>query len=257
MQVYHLALSKEQLQGAKIALLPGDPARVPLIAREIEKNAKELAFNREYRSFLCITEEKPVVVCSTGIGGPSTSIAVEELAQLGIKQFIRIGTSGSIQSNVKVGTIVITSGAVRLDGTSDHFAPMEYPAVASPYLLFHIVKAARDLKIKHRVGITASSATFYQGQERYDSFSGYVPRHLRGSLEEWRKLNVLNYEMEAATLFVMCSSMGLKAGCICGIIAARAESEHVALDLKKETVKRTIQVASAAIKSIIKNPSFF
>lgn len=251
MPVYHLDLSQDQMEGSTIALLPGDPGRVKPIAEEIDQNSRELAYNREYHSYLSFIGNTPVITCSTGIGGSSTSIAIEELAELGIRKFIRIGTSGSIQEDISVGTIVITNGAVRLDGASDHFAPMTYPAVSDPAILFHLIKSAKKLGYPYRVGITASSATFYQGQERYDSFSAYVPRHLRGSLEEWQKLNVLNYEMEAATMFVLCSTMGLSAGCVCGIIAARAKSEHVAMDLKAETVKRTIEVAVNAIKSLI------
>ncbi len=257
MKLYHIDLSEEMLEGAQIAVVPGDPGRVERIADIIGKSPKRLAFNREYCSFLTSIEGKNVIICSTGIGGSSTSIAVEELARLGVKVFIRVGTSGSIQEYIEAGSVVISSGAVRLDGTSYHFAPEQYPAVSDPYIMFHLIKAAKELDIDFHVGITASSSTFYQGQERYNSYSGHVPRWLQGSREEWRKLNVLNYEMEAATLFVMCSAMGLQAGCVCGIIAQRVKGEDVVKDIKGETVDKTIEVVGRAIADFIKQPDLF
>jgi uridine phosphorylase len=142
---------------------------------------------------------------------------------------------------------------VRLDGASTHYAPIEYPAVADYEIVRALIQAARKLQIPYHVGITCSSDTFYPGQERYDTFSGYVPRHLQGSLEEWRRLNVLNYEMEAATLFVMCNALGLRAGCVAGVAAQRTRSESVALDQLQMSEENAIRVAAKAVEILIQS----
>jgi len=222
--VFHLGLTKEMLKGATLAIVPGDPGRVERTA-SITDRAEPLASQREFTSYLGWFGDTPIVVCSGGIGGPSTSIAVEELAQLGVDTFLRLGTTGGIQPQLSPGDVIITTGAVRLDGASLHFAPMEFPAVADFACTTALVEAARDLGIEPHVGITASSDTFYPGQERYDTFSGRVVRRFRGSLEEWQAMGVLNYEMEAATLFTMCASQGLRSGCAAGVLVNRTQTE--------------------------------
>lgn len=223
-EVFHLGLSAAMLEGATVAILPGDPGRVERIASTMDRGSP-LATHREYTSWLGWTGDTPIAVCSTGIGGPSTSIAVEELAQLGVRTFLRVGTTGGIQRNVRAGDVVVTIAAVRLDGASSHFAPMEFPAVADFACTTALVEAARDRGIEPHIGITASSDTFYPGQERYDTYSGRVTPRLRGSLDEWRAMGVLNYEMESATLFTMCATQGLRAGCVAGVIVNREDQE--------------------------------
>lgn len=217
-RVYHLDLDGESVEGAECALLPGDPARVEKIAAAFDPKAREIACRREFRTFLGALEGRPVLVTSTGIGGPSTSIAVEELARLGVRTFLRVGTTGAIQPDIGIGDIIVTTGAVRLDGASTHYAPMEYPAVAHHEVVSALIGAAEELACRYHVGVTASSATFYPGEERHDSFSGYVLRRFQGATEEWRRLHVLNYEMESATLLTMCSAMGLRGGCVTGVV---------------------------------------
>lgn len=217
--VYHLGLTAGVISGARFALLPGDPDRVENIARISPfENAHELARKREFRTWLGYAHGQPALVTSTGIGGPSASIAVDELAQLGVDTFIRVGSTGAIQPRIRVGDVVITTGAVRMEGASIQYAPIEYPAVADHEVVEALIRAARELKVRHHVGITCSTDTFYPGQEREDSFSGYVPRHLRGITEEWRELGVLNYEMEAATILTLCGAMGLRGGCVTGVV---------------------------------------
>ena len=252
MPVYHLKLSKNGIKGAKIALLPGDPARVPVIASSINKaDAAEIAWNREFRTWGSKIGRHPVVVTSTGIGGPSTSIVVEELALLGIETFIRVGTSGAIQPSIKAGDVVITTASVRIDGASEHFAPLAYPAVSDYYVLNALVEAASSMKIRCHIGITASSATFYQGQERTDTFSGYVIRNLSGSKEEWERLGVLNYEMESATLLTMCNAMGLRAGCITGVISERSREDKIIKKMIRIAEGNAISVAVEAVKRLL------
>lgn len=222
----HIALTAADLDGATVAILPGDPGRVGRIAAVMD-DPVELASNREYTSARALVDGAPVVVCSTGIGGPSTSIAVEELAQLGVRTFLRVGTTGSIQPDLPAGHLVVTQAAVRLDGASLHFAPAVYPAASSFECTRALVDAAVALDAPHRVGITASSDTFYPGQERVDTVAGDVAATLRGSLAEWRRIGVLNYEMEAATLLTMCAANGWRAGCVAGVIAQRTEAEMI------------------------------
>jgi len=223
---YHIRLSSEMVEGATYAILPGDPGRVEKTARHIDpEGAKFLAANREYTSWLANLDGKKVLVCSTGIGGPSTSIAIEELASIGFKNFYRIGTTGVIQPGIKLPSIIITTGSVRLDGASTHYAPIEYPAVADYELTSALVEAAKAIDVEYHVGITASSDTFYPGQERYDTFSGYVPRRFQNTLQEWQKLHVLNYEMESATLLTMASCFGLRAGMVASAIVSRIDGE--------------------------------
>ena len=222
----HIALTEADLGGATLAILPGDPGRVRRIAATME-DPVDLASNREYTSARAVIAGTPVVVCSTGIGGPSTSIAVEELAQLGVHTFLRVGTTGSIQPDLPAGHLVVTQAAVRLDGASHHFAPAVFPAASSFECTRALVDAAVELGAPHQVGITASSDTFYPGQERVDTVAGDVATHLRGSLVEWRRLGVLNYEMESATLLTMCATNGWRAGCVAGVIAQRSTAETV------------------------------
>ncbi|MGB0112279.1 MAG: uridine phosphorylase [Ilumatobacteraceae bacterium] len=222
--VFHLGLNPEMLHGATLAIVPGDPQRVERIAATMERS-EFLASHREFTSWLGWLGDQPIVICSTGVGGPSTSVAVEELAQLGIRTFLRVGTTGGIQPEVQSGDVVVTTGAVRLDGASQHFAPLEFPAVADFACTTALVTAARGMGIEPHIGVTASSDTFYPGQERYDTHSGRVVQRFRGSLEEWRSMGVLNYEMESATLFTMCASQGLRAGCVAGVIVNRNDSE--------------------------------
>ena len=224
MQTFHLGLSKEMLDGAALAIVPGDPERVERIANKLD-DARFLASSREFSSWLGHLGGAPVVVCSTGIGGPSTSIAVEELAQLGVRTFLRVGTTGGIQDNVNPGDLIVTTGAVRLDGASQHFAPLEYPAVADFECTTALVEAAQEIGKTLHVGVTASSDTFYPGQERYDTYSGRVVQRFQGSMAEWQSMGVLNYEMESATLFTMCSSQGLRSGCVAGVLVNRTQQE--------------------------------
>ncbi|MDO8140400.1 MAG: uridine phosphorylase, partial [Candidatus Brocadiales bacterium] len=166
--VYHLDLDKKKIQGAKIALLPGDPFRAQIIADKISEiygtvNEK-LAWKREFCTYLAEIKGKKILITSTGIGGPSTSIAIDELAQLGIHTFIRVGTTGAIQDHINIGDVIITSGSVRLDGASTHYAPIEYPAVAHYEALNALVEGTKKVKVGYHVGITASSDTFYPGE---------------------------------------------------------------------------------------------
>lgn len=124
--LYHVGFSAQQLQGATVAVLPGDPGRVEPLAKALGSDARFIASHREYTSWLTKICDTPVLVCSTGMGGPSVAICLEELARMGIKKLIRFGTTGTIQEKVNLGDIIIDKAAVRLDGTSQHYAPLEF-----------------------------------------------------------------------------------------------------------------------------------
>jgi uridine phosphorylase len=249
--VYHLALTTSMLEGATVALLPGDPGRVEGLARHAPlTDARELANKREYRTWMAYAGTVPVIVTSTGIGGPSASIAIDELAQLGIRTMIRVGTTGAIQAHVDVGDVVVTTGAVRLDGASRQYAPIEYPAVADYRVVQALVDAAKTAGVTARPGISCTTDTFYPGQERLDSFTGYVPRRLQGATEEWRRLNVLNYEMEAATLLTLASAMGLRAACVAGVVVNRVKDEHVTAEALRLGEENAVAVAVRAVAEI-------
>ncbi|MER2471278.1 uridine phosphorylase [Photorhabdus laumondii] len=249
--VFHLGLTKNDLQGATLAIVPGDPKRVEKIARLMD-NPVHLASLREFTSWRAEIDGKAVIVCSTGIGGPSTSIAVEELAQLGVRTFLRIGTTGAIQENINVGDVLVTTAAVRLDGASLHFAPMEFPAVADFECMTALYEAAKDLGATTvHVGVTASSDTFYPGQERYDTYSGRVVSRFKGSMAEWQAMGVMNYEMESATLLTMCASQGLRAGMVAGVIVNRTQQEIPNVKLLEKTESNALGIVVEAARRLL------
>jgi uridine phosphorylase len=269
-EVYHLDLNKKQIMDAKIALLPGDPMRSEFIAGEIARiystKAVKLAWKREYCSYLAEIAGVKILITSTGIGGPSASIAIDELAKLGIRTFIRVGTTGAIQRDIKVGDVIITSGSVRLDGASTHYAPIEFPAVANHIVLNALIEAAKLLHFSYGeigkswnspcyfVGITASSDTFYPGQERYDSYSGYVLRRFQGITKEWQKLNVLNYEMESSTVLTLCSALpNLMGGCVSGVVVNREIKEDISEDDSKKGENSAISVVIKAAEILVES----
>ncbi len=248
-KVFHLGLTRDDLQGATLAIVPGDPDRAARISSFLE-NPRCLVQTREFHAYLGLLSGQPIVICSTGIGGPSTSIAVEELAQLGVDTFLRIGTTGAIQPHINEGDILISQASVRLDGASQHFAPLNYPAVSDFFATQAMVNACNNLNIDFHIGITASSDTFYPGQERYDTYSGYVPKAFQGSCEEWQKLGVMNYEMESATLFTMCAALGLKAACVAGVLVNRTRQEIPNVD-HGEIEKKSVAVVLEAAKVLL------
>ena len=251
--MYHVGLCKLDLQGAKIAVLPGDPGRVEPLAKALGKEAVFLASHREYTSYLTKIGTMPTLVCSTGMGGPSVAICLEELARLGITTVIRFGTTGTIQEQINLGEIIINNGAVRLDGTSGHYAPEAFPALADFQVVTALVEAARAQEGKYHLGISVSSDTFWPGQERYDSFMAYVPRRFQGSLKEWQALGALNYEMETAALFVVSQVLGLRAGAVCGVVAKRTESESIApSDIYATAFAAMVEVTKGAVLNLEK-----
>ena len=214
-RAYHIALSAGQMP--RYVLLPGDPERVERIASFLS-DAEILSRHREYVSARGRVGDIEIGVCSTGIGSPSTAIAVEELAGIGCDTFIRVGSTGAIQPHIGLGDLIINSASVRMEGTSAQYAMPGYPAHAHYGVVMALVEACDELSYRAHVGIGASTDSFYVGQCR-PGHGGYLPHP--GQLENLASMNVLNYEMEASALFTMSSIYGLRAGCICATFANR------------------------------------
>ena len=244
---YHVGFGRVDL-GANppsIAVLSGDPNRAQLIAQTHLKDVRMLSENRGLNSYLgFLPDGRSVLSATSGMGAPSLSIVVNELVQAGIRVIIRIGTTGSIQDHVQAGSVVITQAALCRQGAADDIAPLEYPAAADPFLTVALVKAARELGVDYHVGITASVDSFYEGQERSEtSANPYLMRRLQGMTDEYRRLNILNYEMECGTLFKMGSVYGFRAGCVCGVIAQRTSAETIVEERKTTAIDSAIRVA--------------
>jgi uridine phosphorylase len=237
---YHLMIKKGDV--SRYVLLPGDPERVPLIAKYWDK-AWHVATHREFVTYSGYYKGVFISATSTGIGAPSTAIAIEELARCGVDAFIRVGTTGALKREIKLGDLVISTGAVRLEGTSRHYAISEYPAVASFEVVLALIEAAESLGVNYHVGLTASSDSFYVGQER-PGFKDYLPPFQRGLIEYLRSMNVLNFEMEASVIFILSNIYGLRAGAVCAAIANRETDEFK----PGVGVEDAIRVANEAVK---------
>lgn len=221
----HLPFSKNELNGATLACITGDPFRVPGMAKEIDPQAYELSYTREFAVYKATLLDKPLLVASHGIGGPSLAILVEELAMAGIQDILRVGTSGAIQPFIEKGDVVISSGSVRLEGVTPFYAPVAYPAISHPRWIHLLQIAAEQLNIPYHTGITASTDSFYAGQQRMDTKTQYIIPPWDQAMNMWRQLQVLNYEMESSTLFVLGSVIGLQVGCITSVIVEREQGE--------------------------------
>lgn len=235
----------DETAGARCALLPGDPARLDRIAPFLT-NVRELAYNREYRSLVGEYQGLPVLAVSTGIGGASAGIAVEELSNIGVTAMIRIGSCGALQPKVKLGDLVLVSGAVRDDGASKMYIDPIFPAVPDAELLFACVSAAKALGTPYHTGVARSHDSFYTDQEA--ERNAY-----------WHKAGVLGSDMETAALFTIGALRGVRAAAILNNVVAFEDKEDTAsaigdyvdgaaLALRGE--ENEIRVALAALRQL-------
>ncbi len=249
--LYHIGFGRSHLgdQPPSLALLSGDPGRAKQICDRYLSDPVVLSEHRGLNCYLGkLANGQPILSATSGMGAPSLSIVVNELFQVGIRQIIRVGTCGSIQADVHLGDVVISSGALCRQGAASDIAPIAYPAVADPFLTVALALAAKQLGIPVHVGITASVDTFYEGQERKNSANPFLSRKLQGITEEYRRLNILNYEMEAGTLFKQASVYGFSAACVCGVVAQRTITEAVVSD-PRQAVENAIRVAIQAAQT--------
>ena len=240
---YHIALGKGDV--GRYVLLPGDPGRTPLIAKSFD-DSKEMANNREYRTFTGnITgydgKKIKISTTSTGIGCPSTAIAVEELIKIGADTFIRIGTAGSLQKEVGLGDVVISTAAVREEGTTRQYVPLSYPAVANFDVTAALIEAAKKLKIKAHPGISHCKDAFYTEGAKDLPLSD----HNEQMWTAWYRSNVLATSMESAALFVVSSIKRVYAGEVLAIIGLTYSDQPI---VKKVGVDEAIKIAIEAVK---------
>ncbi|UWG48201.1 Uridine phosphorylase [Halanaeroarchaeum sp. HSR-CO] len=235
---YHLDVGADDVADA--VLLPGNPERVDRIT-QFWDDATERGYHREYRTVTGTYEDVPISVTSTGIGSPSAAIAVEELARIGADTFIRVGSSGAIQPGMDVGDLVITSGAVRQEGTSAEYVREDYPAVADREVVSALVAAAERLDYDYHVGLTMSADSFYAGQGR-PGFGGFEAAGSEDLIDALQDANVTNVEMEASAILTLANVYGLRAGAVCSVYANRVTGEF-----RKEGDERAAEVASLAV----------
>jgi len=241
---YHVGLTKEEV--GKYVLIPGDPARTAVIAKLLD-GAREVAFSREYRTFTGSLDGTPVSAISSGMGGPSIAIGVEELRELGVHTFLRVGTCGATQPGIKIGDLIIASAAVRTEGTADSYVPKEFPAVADHAVVTALLESAGEIGARHHLGIIRAVDALYS-----DLLPDTMPNapQLRAELEMWAKAGVIANDMESSTLFVLSSVRRLRAGSLllCVDEVGAGEVHH----LDPSYMETMLKVAIGALRRLIK-----
>lgn len=242
---YHLHIKEGDV--GRYVILPGDPKRVPLIAKHFD-DAKQVADSREYVTYTGFLDGEKVSVTSTGIGGPSASIAMEELYKCGSDTFIRMGTCGGIALPVMGGDVVIATGAVRMEGTSREYAPIEFPAVASFEVVQALAEAANMLGKRSHIGVVQCKDSFY-GQHAPAIMP--VSYDLINKWEAWKRLGVLASEMESAALFVVAARLGARCGSAFSVVGNQ-EREILGMDNPKlHDTEDAIRVTVQALRNLI------
>ncbi len=242
---FHIACAQGDI--GRYCILPGDPGRVPAIAALFD-DAKQIAYNREFNVWTGTLLGEKVTACSTGIGGPSASIAMEELHKCGADTFIRTGTCGGIDLNVQSGDVVVATGAIRYEHTSREYAPIEFPAVADFQVTNALVEATKKLGFPLHTGIVQCKDSFY-GQ--HDPAASPVYYELQQKWESWKRLGVKASEMESAALFVVAAALGCRCGS-CFHVVWNQEREAAGLDQKmSEDTSSSVKVSVEALKLLI------
>ena len=219
---YHLQVAQGEV--GRYVILPGDPKRCEKIASYFE-HPKLIADSREYVTYTGFLDGEKVSVTSTGIGGPSASIAMEELTRVGADTFIRVGTSGGMALDVKSGDVVIATGAVRMEGTSKEYAPIEYPAVADFEVTNALIQAAKKLKQDYHVGVVQCKDSFYGQHSPETKPVGY---ELMNKWDAWIRCGCLASEMESAALYIVGSCLKVRVGTV---LLTMANQERAKMDL--------------------------
>ncbi|MBE7712447.1 MAG: uridine phosphorylase [Cyanobacteria bacterium SIG26] len=238
---YHIGLKEGDV--GKYVILPGDPKRCEKIAQYFD-DPKLVADNREYVTYTGYINGEKVSVTSTGIGGPSAAIAMEELVKVGAEVFIRVGTCGGMNIDVKGGDIVIATAAIRAEGTSKEYAPIEFPAVANLDVTTALVQAAKNLDYSYHTGVVQCKDSFY-GQHAPETKP--VSYDLQNKWEAWKRLGCLASEMESAALFVVASYLNVKVG---SVFLTVANQEREKLELENPIVHDTEKAIKTAIEAI-------
>ena len=235
---YHIRCGKGDVN--RYVLLPGDPERTDAIAKEWT-DSRFIANHREHRTWSGMIGSVPVTTCSTGMGGGSTSIALEELAALGADTFIRVGSCGAIAEGIECGDLIVCTGAMRRDGTSPDYVDLSYPAQAHYEVTAALVEACERLGAVYHVGVGCSTASFYCGQAR-PGFGGYTQSASRDRIDDLRRAGVLDLEMEAATVFTISGLYGFRAGAVFAVVAHRLKDTF-----RYEGIDQSVRVANEAV----------
>ncbi len=238
---YHIGVAKGEV--GRYVLLPGDPKRCKKIAAFFEE-PQLIADSREFVTYSGYVAGEKVSVTSTGIGGPSASIAMEELTACGADTFIRVGTCGGMDINVRSGDLVIATGAIRMEGTSKEYAPIEFPAIADLDIVNALVKAAQNLRVPYHTGVVQCKDAFY-GQHRPETLPN--GEELIRKWKAWLKLGTLASEMESAALFTVASYLHVRCGtCLLTV----ANQERAAQGLPNPQVHDTEMAIRTAIEAV-------
>lgn len=238
---YHLQIRPGDV--GRYVILPGDPKRCEKIAKHFE-DAKLAADSREFVTYTGYLEGEKVSVTSTGIGGPSASIAMEELVQCGADTFVRVGTCGGIDLDVKGGDIVIATGSVRMEGTSREYAPIEYPAVADLEVANALVAAAKELGFTYHTGVVQCKDAFY-GQHEPERMP--VSYELLNKWEAWKRLGCKASEMESAALFIVAAHLKVRCG---SDFLVMGNQERNALGMDNPIVHDTEAAVTVGVEAI-------
>ena len=243
---YHINLRKGDV--GKYVILPGDPKRCAKIAKHFD-DAKLVADSREYVTYTGYLDGVKVSVTSTGIGGPSAAIALEELVKVGADTFLRVGTCGGMQKEIMGGDLVIATGAIRMEGTSKEYAPIEFPAVADLDIINALVKSAKELNKTYHVGVVQCKDSFY-GQHSPETKP--VSYELMDKWNAWVRMGCKASEMESAALFIVGSYLNVRVGSSFLVVA---NQEREKLGLENPVVHDTeaaIEITIQAIRNLIK-----
>ena len=242
---YHIGLKEGDV--GEYVILPGDPKRCEKIAKYFD-DAKLVADRREFTTYTGYLNGVKVSVTSTGIGGPSASIAMEELVKVGAKYFIRVGTCGGMDLDVKSGDLVIATGAIRMEGTSKEYAPIEFPAVANYDIVTALINSAKKLDLPYHVGVVECKDSFY-GQHSPELMP--VNYELQNKWNAWLKLGCLASEMESAALFIVASYLKVKVGSIFLVVANQEREKRGLENPVAHDTELAIKTAVEAIKNLI------
>ena len=246
-RMYHIACCKGDV--GRFCILPGDPGRCEKIAAYLD-GAEKIAQNREFTTYTGTLLGEKVSVVSTGIGGPSASIAIEELTAVGADTFVRIGTCGGINMKVRSGDCVIATGAVRMEGTSREYAPIEYPACADFEVTTALVTAARSLSLPYHVGVVQCKDSFY-GQHAPERMP--VSYELKEKWEAWKRLGVLCSEMESAALFTAAAALGVRCGSVFCTVWNQERRAAGISEPECHDTDRAVRVAVEAVRNLIRD----
>ena len=243
---YHIGLKQGDV--GKYVILPGDPKRCAKIAALFD-DARLMADHREFTTYTGYLDGEKVSVTSTGIGGPSAAIAMEELVRCGAEVFIRVGTCGGIQTDVKSGDLVIATGAIRMEGTSREYAPIEFPAVADYHIVQKLEEAAKANGYRCHIGVVQCKDSFY-GQHSPERMP--VAEELLKKWEAWKRLGVLASEMESAALYTAAAALNVRCGTVLQVVWNQERKKQGLSEPDCFDTDPAIRTALEAVRILIK-----